>query len=115
MLPRENRLSTTREFNRVRKYGKKIRTSLFDLFYLDIKDYDGPPRIGIVVTNKFSKIAPTRNKIKRLFREVVRLNLKKLKNGYWIVIHPFKITTEKTHEEVSTEINKTISKTFGPN
>ena len=110
MLPKKHRLSTTYEFNKVRRMGKRIRSPLFDLFYLNEEGYDGPSRVGIVVTNKYSKIAPVRSKVKRVFREVIRLNLDKVAEGLWIVVHPKKAAEEKKHEEISTEFNKVLSK-----
>lgn len=111
MLSKKHRLSTTYEFNKTRRLGKKVTNSLFDLFYLNIDGYEGPTRVGVVVSNHYSKIAPVRNRVKRVFREVVRLNLKNLKGGYWIVIHPKKSAEERKYEEVNTQFIKTLSKT----
>jgi ribonuclease P protein component len=110
MLPKANRLSTTYEFNKTRRLGKRVSSPLFDLFYLDFHNYDGPTRVGVVVTNKYSKVAPVRNRVKRVFREVVRLNLKKFKDGYWVVIHPRKSAEEKGYEEVNAQFTKILSK-----
>jgi ribonuclease P protein component len=111
MLQKKNRLSTTYEFNKVRRVGKRIRNPLFDLFYLDVREKPkGAVQVGIVVTNKYSKIAPVRNRVKRVFREVIKLNLEHIPKGFWLVIHPKKLAEEKTHEEISTEFNKVLSK-----
>ncbi|MBT6401152.1 ribonuclease P protein component [candidate division WWE3 bacterium] len=109
MLPKEHRLSTTYEFNKTRRLGSKKRTSLFDIFYLDVKGYEGPSRVGIVVTTKYSKVAPVRNRVKRVFREAVRDNLEKISPGYWIVLHPSKLAEKKKYEEVNTEFIKALS------
>lgn len=114
MLPKKNRLSTTYEFNKVRRVGKRIKSPLFDLFYSDVEGYGGPSRLGVVVTNKYSKVAAVRNRVKRVFREVLRLNLDKIADGYWIVIHPKKAAEEKEHEEISSEFNKVLSKISFP-
>ena len=110
MLRKENRLSTTYEFNKVRRLGRKVRTPLFDLFYLDNKNPETPTRIGVVVSNKFSPVAPKRNRVKRIFREMLRLEMEKLPNGYWLVVHPNHTSVEKSHEEIRAEINKVLSK-----
>lgn len=112
MLKEENRLKTTYEFNKTRRLGRRYRGPLFDVFYLDVRNYDGPSRIGIVATIKFDKSAVKRNRVKRVFREVVRLNLSKIKGGFWIVIHPKKITIDKGYEEINTEFNKVLPKIF---
>lgn len=110
MLPKKHRLTTTYEFNKTRKLGEKLRTPLFDLFYWKPNDYEGVPRIGIVVTNKFSKIAPTRNRVKRIFREVFRNNIEGLKSNYWIVVHPSRKSEKSNYEEVNSELTKVLSK-----
>lgn len=66
--------------------------------------------MGVVVPNSYSKVAPVRNRVKRVFREVLRLNLGKIKVGYWIVLHPKKLAQEKKYEKVSVEFNKALSK-----
>ena len=110
MLPKKHRLSTTHEFNKTRRLGKRVSTSLFDVFYLDVRNYDGPSRLGVVVTNRYSKIAPVRNRVKRVFREVLRLNIDRVRDGYWVVVHPKKSAVEKGYEEVNTEFIKILSK-----
>lgn len=110
MLPKQNRLSTNYEFNKTRRFGTRERTPLFDIYYLEERNYDGPSKIGIVVSNKFEKVAPKRNRIKRVFREVIRKNLDRIKPGYWIVIHPRQFAKGKNVEEVSTEFNKILQK-----
>src|SRR3989304_6398209 len=110
MLKKENRLSTTYEFNKTRRLGRRTSNPLFELFYLKIRNYEGPSRIGVVVSNNFSPIAPERNRVKRVFREVLRLSIRKVPNGYWMVVHPRRAATAKSYEEIRTEINKVLSK-----
>lgn len=110
MLKKKNRLTSNHEFNRVYRSGTKVRTPLFDIFYLQLNDSTVPSKFGFVVSNKFSKVAPKRNKIKRVFREVVRENFEKIKSGYWIVIKPKDPSKHKEYEEINTEFNKVLSK-----
>ncbi len=110
MLPKQHRLSTSYEFNKTRKIGKSLRTPFFDIYYLELRNPQYPTRIGIVVTNRFSKSAPVRNRVKRVFREVFRLNLDKIKSGYWIVAHPKKLSEDKDYEAINAEFNKTLQK-----
>jgi ribonuclease P protein component len=110
VLKAENRLSTTYEFNKTRRLGKRVSSPLFDVFYLKVNSYEGPARIGVVVPNSFDRVAPKRNRVKRMFREVLRLGVKGIPNGYWVVVHPKRASTSKTHEELSSEVNKVLSK-----
>ncbi len=110
MLKKCNRLTSTYEFNKVRRYGKKYTATLFHIFYLNPKGYEGPPKIGIVVSNKFHKAAVRRNRVKRVFREVVYNNLGKIKQNLWIVIHPKVLTLDKNYEEVNADFVKALQK-----
>jgi ribonuclease P protein component len=112
MLPKKNRITSKYEFNKVRnlanKNGTKYTAKWFQVFWLDVDDYDGPPKVGIVVSNKVNKSAVKRNKIKRIFREVVKEHFDKIKHGYWVVIHPKASSIEGNYDEISTDFNRTI-------
>ena len=110
MLKKKNRLVSDYEFNKVYRLGENHKSLSFDIFYLDVRDYDGPSKIGIVVSNKFSKVAPKRNRTKRVFREAVRNNLEKIKDGFWVVIKPKEPSKDKKYEEINEEFNKVLSK-----
>ena len=110
MLKKENRLSTDFEFNVTRKHGTKINGDLCSVFYLEPKNYQGPVRIGIVVPKKISKIAVKRNRLKRVFSECVRKEIKHLPQNTWIVIHPKPASLEEKYEKISTDVNKVLSK-----
>lgn len=109
MLRKENRLLTTYEYNKVRREGNKYNSQLFYLYYLELKDSTKPTRVGIVLSKKFSKIAVERNRVKRVFSEVIRLNLNKVKGGFWVVIHPRQLSKDKGYEEINSEFNKVLS------
>ncbi|MFH1822796.1 MAG: ribonuclease P protein component [Patescibacteria group bacterium] len=84
MLKKINRLKNDKDFTRVFKTGHScydrtlsLRMSTNNLGY---------SRFGIVVSNKVSKKAIVRNKIKRQIRAVIGSQLTKIKNGYDVVI-----------------------------
>jgi ribonuclease P protein component len=109
MLKKENRLSSNFEYNVTRKYGKYYKGKYFHVYFLIPKNYEGPTKVGIVVSNKFSKKAVERNRVKRVFREVVRSNFDKINKGYlWVVIHPKLSCVDKSYEEISTDFNKVL-------
>ena len=109
MLKKENRLSSNFEYNVTRKYGKYYKGKYFHVYFLIPKNYEGPTKVGIVVSNKFSKKAVERNRVKRVFREVVRSNFGKINKGYlWVVIHPKLSCVDKSYEEISTDFNKVL-------
>lgn len=110
MLKAENRLSTTFEFNVARKYGSYFNFPLFHAYTLIAKNYDGPARIGIVISNKFHKNAVVRNRVKRLFRESLRKKTDTIKKGLWIVLHPKFSAINQTYEKIDLEITKFLQK-----
>jgi ribonuclease P protein component len=110
MLKKQNRLSSTFEYNITRKYGRYIQGKYFHMFVLKPQNYTGPAKIGIVVSNKFHKRAVKRNKAKRIFREIIRQDLDKIQNDLWIVIHPKFSCLEKDYEEISSDFDQNLQK-----
>ncbi|MBD3365858.1 ribonuclease P protein component [candidate division WWE3 bacterium] len=115
MLKKQNRLLTNFEFRITHRYGKKTSGKYFYLYYLDrskrnLSEAKKPTRIGFLTSKKLAKNAVTRNRIKRVFREVVRLNLDKIKPGFWIALHPKKQSLTASYEEINTDFIKTLQK-----
>ncbi|MDR0291490.1 MAG: ribonuclease P protein component [Elusimicrobium sp.] len=80
------RLRLKKDFEDIFKNGKKVTHGGLVLRYrLDAGETK--PRMGIAVSAKLG-IAPKRNRIKRLLREVFRLNRHKLIHGAAFVISP---------------------------
>ena len=112
MLKRQFRLSSKYEFNITRKYGKNAEGKWFYMYYLIPRNYKGVSKAGIVISNKYSKSAVKRNKLKRLFREALRANFDRIPEGFWIVIYPKHQAGRKKYEEISTAFAKTIQEVF---
>lgn len=110
MLKKENRLTTRYQYNKVRRLGQKYSAQYFHLYYLDISQHEEniSTQVGFIVTKRFHKSAVKRNRVKRIFREVVRQNFDKIKPGYWIVIYPKVKSLEKGYEEINTDFTKDI-------
>ena len=117
MLKKQNRLKTGYEFSKVRRFGGRFKSELFDLYYLEMNKTSNtqvgdisPIRFGIVISNKFSKSAVVRNRVRRVYREILRLNLDTIKNGFWVVIYPRLTSLAKGYVEINSEFNKVLSK-----
>jgi ribonuclease P protein component len=109
MLKKENRLSSNFEFNVTRKYGKYYKGKYFHIYFLKPKNYEGPTKVGVVVSTKFDKRAVVRNRIKRIFRDIIRKNFDSIsKEGLWVVVHPKTTCTNARYEEISSEFNKIL-------
>ena len=116
MLNKDNRLTSKFEFNITRKYGVK-HTGVFSTVYsLKPTNYEGPIKVGIVVSNRVHPKAAKRNYVKRVLREIVRKKItesgeEKLKN-LWIVVQSKQEIIGKKYEEIRVDIDKTLQKIF---
>ena len=111
MIKKELSLKTNFEFNVTRKYGQYYIGNYFHLYILKPTNYSGISRVGIVTSVKLDKRAVVRNKVKRMFKQAIKGYLDKVKDdSLWIVIHPKFSSKEKTYEEISADLNKTIQK-----
>lgn len=111
MLNKQNRLKTSFEFGLVRRRGSFSRFEMFDLYVLENFKFPAAPiKFGIVISNKFSKSAVIRNRVRRVFREYFRLNINKFKNGFWVVVYPRYSSLGKGYEEINQSFNKVLSK-----
>jgi len=108
VLSKNSRLSSDYEFNRVKRYGRGVTTSLFGLYYT----YSIQPRktrFGIIVTNKMEPRAVYRNRVRRLLRRAV--TEKTFKPNFDVVIVAFRRSLTTTYEEIIDAFNKAVSKT----
>jgi len=77
MLPKNNRLTKKKDFEYVFKKGRSFKEDF--LILKIVENHLGQIRFGFVVSQKISKKASLRNKIKRRISESVRLKIGKLK------------------------------------
>ncbi len=118
MLPKENRISTKYEFNKVRYLAKKQNniydSSIVSVYYIKFLDTTTPTKVGIIIPNKVLKSAVARNRLKRVIRAVVRNNIAKIRYGYGIVIYPRITSKEVFYEEFNVEFNKILQEILIP-
>lgn len=79
MLPLNNRLKKTTDIRKVFKQGRLFKEG-FLIFKTAKNDLD-KSRFGFIVSQKVSKQAVVRNKIKRRLRSSVEKRLKEIKKG----------------------------------
>ncbi|MDI6591513.1 MAG: ribonuclease P protein component [Patescibacteria group bacterium] len=110
MLPKPNRLTKKKDFERVFKKGKGFKEDFLILKF--VPNNLNRNRIGIVVSLKISKKATLRNRIKRQIRELVRLRLSKLITlpGKDIVLIALPGLETKDFWEIEGTINKLFEK-----
>lgn len=98
-LPRQNRLGSSRDFNRVHRRGTRAATrhlavralNLHRSKIADTQSVDGKPSalsssFGISISRKVSKRAVVRNRIKRQLKAIIRQNLADILPGWQVVI-----------------------------
>jgi ribonuclease P protein component len=102
MLKKINRLTKDKEFDRAFKKGRsgydKIVGVKITANDLEIN------RFGILISAKISKKAVIRNKIKRQIREIIRLEMDKLKQGNDCVIICLPEIVSKEYGEIEKSI-----------
>lgn len=85
MLKKQYRITNPKDFERINKTGKQIGNQYIIIKFLKNElDYS---RIGFIISNRISKKAVERNKIKRQLREISRLSFDQIPAGYDIVVY----------------------------
>lgn len=88
-LPKRYRLTSTKEFAQVYQAGRQVSTK-----HLVVKFMESPggqpshecSRFGITISQKVSKQAVIRNRLKRQIRAALQVLMPRLQSGLWIVI-----------------------------
>lgn len=109
MLPKKYRLRLTKDIERVAKTSHLFFTKRIILKFAP--NQKTATRVTVLVSLKFSKNATKRNKIKRQIREIVRVELDKLKKGFDIIIQVKPTTTESTYQELTQDITYAFKNT----
>jgi len=108
MLARENRLNK-KDFENV---FRKSRTLKEDFLILKVaKNNLNQTRFGFVVSQKISKKANVRNKVKRRLRELVGLKIEKIKKGIDIVLISLPGIEKKDFPTINENLDKLLKKT----
>ncbi len=106
MLPKINRIKKKKDFEDIFKKGKSLKNGF--LIFKVAGNGLGQSRFGFVVSQKVSKKAVVRNKIKRRMSGIIRLNLKNIKNGIDIVLVALPGIEKKEFSEIQNSINKLL-------
>lgn len=87
-------LRTSREIETVKRHGRRMSTVLFNL--LAYRMGDAPSQVGIVVGKRFGD-AVRRNRVKRVFRELVRQVHRDLIPGQALLVFPKREAIAQPH------------------
>lgn len=106
VLSKEHRLKRKKDFERVLKKGKLLVKDF--LILKTTKNNLKTTRIGLVVSQKVSKKAVLRNKVKRKIRAGVGANIKKIKLGYDLIFFAKKSIEKKSFSEIKKVVENLI-------
>src|SRR3989344_4936298 len=105
-----HKIETPFGIEKVKKEGKIYQSENFGVAVLKRSD-SGVSKFAVVVSNKISKLAVNRNRIKRAITDALRINLKKAPEGYDILLETKRSILIKTTEEVVKEVKSFLEKT----
>ncbi|MBL7054059.1 ribonuclease P protein component [Patescibacteria group bacterium] len=108
MLPKVYRLRKNKDFTKVSKEGDKFFLKSFGIKW--IKNELEHSRFGVVVSLKVDKKAVIRNKIKRMFRSIIREDLSKIKSGFDFLILTRQGIKDLTYAEVKNNFLNILKK-----
>lgn len=106
MLPKENRLRNKKDFLGVFNKGRGFKEDF--LFFKFADNNLEMSRFGFIVSQKVSKKAVIRNRVKRMLRELVRIKMPKIKKGVDVVL----IAIHGIETRDFWELEKVIDKIF---
>lgn len=109
MLQKKYRLRTFKDFKRVFAGGRFVRDNANNIIVAKIIKNDLLfSRFAFIVSNKVSKRAVKRNKIKRRMREAVRTKMLLIKNGYDIVFIANSQIVKKSYSDINEAVEKLL-------
>lgn len=110
-LPKQYRLSQSKQFARVYRVGKhaKAKCLAVKAMCLPVNGAEGPSRFGITVSQKVSKRAVTRNRIKRQVSAAIHSLSPRLRPGHWVVIIVRSAASECDYWQFLQELEKLFS------
>ena len=108
MLPRINRIKKKKEFELIFKNSKSFKNSLF--IFKVAKNVLEFNRFGFVVSQKVSKKAVTRNKVRRRLAEAVRNETKGIKGGMDVVLIALPRIAEAGIHEIQEAVGSALIK-----
>ena len=114
MFQKNNRIKKKKDFEIIFKKGRNFKNNLFILKF--INNNLNQNRFGFVVSQKISKKATVRNKVRRRLVEIVKKEEKKLKslekdfNGKDLIIIALSGIEEKNFSEVKENLESALIK-----
>jgi ribonuclease P protein component len=107
-LPKAHRLKSYKDFQSVYESGNKYYSA--HLILRALLDSPNQTRIGISISQKVSKLAVRRNRIKRQIRAILREFLPQMSQGWKIVVVVRREATQCQYEDFLRELKELLLK-----
>ena len=103
MLAKTNRLRKEKDFEKLFKKGKSFKNGF--LILKIVQNNLKESRFGFIVSQKVSKKAILRNKIKRRLRDIIRQNIGKIRKGIDVALIALPGLEKKNFSETKETLN----------
>lgn len=101
-MEKKNRLTKREYFDKVYRHGKSTANHQFVLYY-KVQPQQESFRLGVSVSKKLGN-AVVRNRIRRLLKEIVRLNAARIPGGYDLIIIARKPAAEMDYHDMEKSV-----------
>lgn len=101
-MEKKNRLTKREYFDKVYRHGKSAANHQFVLYY-KVQHGQESFRLGVSVSKKLGN-AVVRNRIRRMLKEIVRLNAARIPGGYDFIIIARKPAAEMSYQEMEKSV-----------
>jgi ribonuclease P protein component len=108
MLTRTNRLRKEKDFEKLFKKGKSFKNGFLILKIVENNLKES--RFGFIVSQKVSKKAILRNKVKRRLRDIIRQNIANVKKGTDVALIALSGLEKKNFLETKESLNILLKK-----
>ncbi len=108
MFKRINRLNKKKDIENVFKNGRASYNKIIGV--KTVNNELEQTRFAVIISKKVSKSAVNRNKIKRQIREIIKMQLKRIKTNKDCIIITLPPILEKKYPEIEESINKHFDK-----
>ncbi|CAG7643381.1 Ribonuclease P protein component [Paenibacillus solanacearum] len=107
-MEKKNRLTKREYFDKVYRHGKSAANHQFVLYYKAQHGQDAF-RLGVSVSKKLGN-AVVRNRIRRMLKEIVRLNASRLPGGYDLILIARKPAADMEYHEMEKSVLHVIKR-----
>lgn len=107
-MQKEYRLAKREDFSKVYRYGKSMANRQFVLYYMEQQKIERF-RLGISVSKKVGN-AVVRNRLRRMIKEIVRLNKEKIKPHTDLILIARKPLVDMEYQEIEKSAIHVLSK-----